>query len=41
MLSRSNDAESFHLERALRETASHKESTPRPTGDVAFLDGPR
>jgi hypothetical protein len=35
-----NDAESFDLERSLRETASHiNASAPRPIGDFAILDG--
>lgn len=40
MLSLSNLADAFDVEKALRETASHiNKSTPRPIGDIATLDG--
>jgi len=40
MLSLSDIAEAFDVEKALRETASHiNKTSPRPVGDIATLEG--
>jgi len=40
MLSLSDAAEAFDVEKALRETATHiNRTTPRPVGDIATLEG--